>query len=191
MIYNWLDILLICFLAAFIIEGLTQGFSRVLIGLVATLVGILVAAWCYGVAGAFLIPFVRSSAVANILGFLIVFIGVQILGALLAWGISKLFKWSGLTWLDRLLGASFGALKAALVGICLVMILTAFPMKKLPDGVAGSRLAPYYAHGAVIMIQAAPMELKAGFQATYDELKKFWSENVPPNRKRSIETATI
>ena len=191
MTYNWLDIVLICLMVAFIIEGVAQGFSRLLVGLIATVMGILIAAWCYGVAGGLLLPFVSSQAVANVVGFLIVFIGVQIVGALLGWAIARLFKWSGLSWLDRMLGAGFGALKAALVGICLVMILTAFPMKKLPEGLATSRLAPYYVEGAVIMIHAAPMELKAGFQATYEQLKKFWSENIPPNHRSSIETATI
>lgn len=132
MTLNWLDITLLVLLAAFVAQGIAQGFTRVAVGLASTVLGILLAAWFYGVAGAFFQPFVSSKAVANIIGFVVIFVGVQLAGALVAWGLSKLFRWSGLSWLDRTLGGVFGALKAALVAIALVMVLTAFPGHACP-----------------------------------------------------------
>lgn len=191
MTLNWLDYCLLFLLAAFIVEGAIQGFSRLIIGLVATITGLLFAAWGYGLAGAFLLPFVSSKSVANVIGFLLVFIGVQVLGALLAFAVARLFKWTGLSWLDRLLGATAGAVKGAVIGIGIVMILTAFPLKQLPEGVAKSSLAPYAILGADVLAQAAPMEFRYGFQQTYERLKKFWTDYSPASRRNAPDTVSF
>lgn len=188
--FNWLDFVLIFFLVIFVIEGFAQGFSRLIIGLVATVLAILFAAWTYGVAGSFFEPYVSSKAISNVIGFILVFAAVQILGALLAWGVAKLFKWTGLTWIDRILGGLFGAVKAALIGIAFVMLLTAFPMRQMPEAVAASEFAPYAVEGAQVLSNVAPREFKAAFQATYDRLQAFWAENGPRPRK-SVDKATF
>jgi membrane protein required for colicin V production len=161
--------------AIFILQGVRQGFTRLAIGLAATLLGIVLASWMYGSAGAFLIPYLSSRALANIAGFLLVFIGVQVVGSLLALGLSRLYKWTGLTVLDRMLGAVFGVVKAALVGIVIVMILTAFPLNPVPNSIKDSIAAPYLIEASHILVQLAPRELKDGFSATYDRIKKIWS----------------
>ncbi len=184
---NWLDIVLLILFALFVFEGLRHGFSRVAIGLIATVLGLFLASWFYGVAGAFLMPYVSSKSIANIGGFLMVFFGVQIAGALLGWLLSRMFKWTGLSWLDRILGAALGALKAALVGIILVMILLAFPIRQVPASVAQSQLAPHLVEAAYVLVYMTPREFKDGFLATYDRIKKIWSgHEVAPLQKDSV-----
>jgi len=178
---NWFDLILLILLAVFVVQGLMRGFSRVAIGLAATVLGILLAAWFYGVAGAWFKPFVQNSAVASICGFLTILLAVQGAGALLAWVVSRMFKTVGLGWLDRLLGAGFGAAKAALVGIALSLILTAFPLSKTaPESLASSQLAPYLAHAAALLAYATPHELKSGFDKTYKALQDLWRRHAPP-----------
>jgi len=172
---NWLDILLLVLLAVFVFEGIRQGFTRVAIGLVATVVGLFLASWFYGVAGSFLIPYVSSKSISNIAGFLMAFVGVQFAGALLGWLLSRIFKWTGLSWLDRTLGAGLGAVKAGLIGIILVMILLAFPIRQVPASVAGSTLAPHLVEASYVLVYLTPRELKNSFLATYDRIKKIWS----------------
>ncbi len=172
---NWLDVVMAVLAAIFVIQGLRQGFTRLAIALVATLFGIILASWMYGAAGAILIPFLSSRSLANIAGFLLVFIGVQLAGSLLAWGLARLFKWTGLTVLDRMLGAVFGVVKAALVGIVFVMILTAFPLSPVPNSIKDSVCAPYLIEASHVLVQMAPRELKDGFASTYDRIKKIWS----------------
>ncbi|MBI5281037.1 MAG: CvpA family protein [Candidatus Solibacter usitatus] len=172
---NWLDILLCVLLGLFVFQGVRQGFTRLAIGLAATVAGLLLAAWFYGAAGAFLIPYVSSKAIANIFGFLAVFIGTQIAGTLLGLLLAKLFKWSGLSWLDRLMGAVFGFIKTALVGMVLVMVILAFPVKPVPAAVAQSRIAPYLIEASHILAHLAPREFRDGFVSTYDRIKKLWS----------------
>jgi membrane protein required for colicin V production len=172
---NWLDIFLSILAAAFIFEGVRRGFSRLLIGLLATLAGLLMACWFYGSAGSFLSPYVSARAVANVAGFLLVFISIQLLGALLGWLLSRVFKWSGLGWLDRLLGAAVGLLKAVLVGIVLIMMLAAFPLKSVPASVAESKVAPYLIEASHVLVYLAPRELKSGFLSTYERIKHVWT----------------
>ncbi len=178
---NWFDLILLILLAVFVVQGLMRGFSRVAIGLAATVLGILLAAWFYGVAGAWFKPFVQNPAIANICGFFAILLAVQGAGALLAWAVSRMFKTVGLGWLDRLLGAGFGAAKAALVGVALSLVLTAFPLSNsAPDSLASSQLAPYLAHAAALFAYATPHEIKSGFDKTHKLLQDLWRRHAPP-----------
>ena len=64
---NWLDFAFLLFLVIFAFQGLAEGFSRLIVGLVATIAGLLIASWCYDVPAAWLLPYVSSRAVANVL----------------------------------------------------------------------------------------------------------------------------
>jgi len=181
---NWLDITLIALLAAFVIEGAAKGFIRQIVGLTALLLGILMGVWFYGSAGAFLLPYVSKPAVANLLGFMIVFVCVQVLGGLAGWTLSKAMKATGLGWLDRLMGCVFGAVKAALAGVVLVLVITAFPFKPLPGAVAGSRFAPYLIDASHAITYLAPRELRDGFVETYQRLREYWIKHDPKSGKK-------
>lgn len=171
---NWLDITIIALLAVFVVEGAAKGFVRQIVGLTALLLGIVLGIWFYGTAGSFLLPYVSKPAIAMLLGFLIVFVGVQLLGGLAGWTLSKAMKATGLGWLDRLMGVAFGTLKAVLAGVVLVLALTAFPIKPLPDAVARSRFAPYLIDASHVITYLAPRELRDGFVETYQRLREFW-----------------
>jgi membrane protein required for colicin V production len=176
---NWLDWVFLVFLAIFAFQGLAHGFSRIAVGLVAAIAGLLIASWCYGLPAPVLLPYVSSKAVANVLGFVLIFVLIQILGGLVALLLSRLFKWTGLGWLDRLLGFAFGAVKAVVVGIVLVLILTAFPIKPVPDSVAHSQVAPYLIDAAHALTYLAPRELRQSFRETYDRVYELWRKEVP------------
>lgn len=176
---NWLDWTLAALLVSFLAQGVLMGFSRVATGLAATVAGILLGLYFYGVAGSFYTPYVKSSGIANVLGFFTIFVVIQIMGGIAGWGLNKIFKWTGLGWMDRLLGAGAGALKGVLVAIVVVMVITAFPVDPVPESVAGSRFAPYVAGASEIVSQLAPHELKGGFAETYGRLKEYWNEHRP------------
>jgi membrane protein required for colicin V production len=182
---NWLDFAFLLFLVIFAVQGFAQGFSRLIVGLVATLAGLLIASWCYDLPASLLSPYVSSKAVANVVGFMLVFVLIQILGGLAGLVISRVFKWTGLGWLDRLLGFAFGALKAVLVGIVLVLILTAFPIKPVPDSVAHSQVAPYLIDAAHALTYLAPRDLRQSFSETYDRIHDLWRKELP---RRKFET---
>jgi membrane protein required for colicin V production len=138
---------------------------------------ILLALWFYGLVGGWLGQYLNSRALANFLGFVLIFIGVNLLGGLVGMAVSRVVKFSGLSFMDHLLGAGFGVLRAGLVAIVLVMAIMAFSSgDKPPASVVHSRLAPYVVDASRVISAMAPHELKTGFQKTYAQVKRAWEE---------------
>ena len=163
-------------ISASLLAGLIRGFARTVVGMVAVLLGIVLGAWCYGVAGGWLRDYVSHRAIANFIGFAIVFVAVVGAGTLVGYLLAKLFKWVGLGWLDRLMGGSLGLLRGALLATVLVMALCAFSRNPPPASVAGSRLAPYLIDAGGGLVAIAPRELKDGFDESHRRVKKMWEQ---------------
>ena len=73
-------------------------------------------------------------------GFLIVFVAVLIVGALLQWLLSKIVKSTGLTGTDRFLGFLFGSVRGAIVVV--VVLIAIRPFVETESWWAASRLRP-------------------------------------------------
>ncbi|MGD0200030.1 MAG: CvpA family protein [Bryobacteraceae bacterium] len=174
---SWLDVVLGLILLLSVIEGLKKGFAQTFIGFVAVILGIFCGLWFYGIPGGFFARFIGPKHLANLLGFVFVFIVVVVVGAAVAALLEKLMKLARLTWLNRLLGGAFGIVRGVLVGAALVLVLMAFSSKLPPESVAGSRLAPYVMGAARLMADAAPREVRDGFQRSYEKLLKILEEH--------------
>jgi uncharacterized membrane protein required for colicin V production len=79
------------------------------VGFIATLLGIFFGFWCYGLVASYFLDYVSSRAIANLIGFFVIFITISLLGAIVGRILGKFFKWVGLSWVDRLLGGAFGS----------------------------------------------------------------------------------
>lgn len=179
---NWFDVLLGLVLVGSVIEGVRLGFARVMIGMAALVTGLVAAAWFYGSVASYLAPYIRSRPVAHVAAFLLILIFVQALGALAGWVCAKLFRWTGLGWLDRLLGLAAGVLKAAMTGVILVLVFSAFPVGLLRDALAGSRAAPYLLEGAQVAVSLCPRQLRDDFGEAYKRLREMWKKRLPARR---------
>jgi membrane protein required for colicin V production len=135
--------------------------------------------WFYGTAAGYLTPLVSSRAAANLGGFLLVFAGVLLLGHLVSYIVGKFLRVTGLSIVDHLLGAAFGAVRGALMAVALLMAVMAFSNADHPPAaIVNSRLAPYVAGAAQLFADVAPHELKEGFRKTYAEVKSAWGTAV-------------
>jgi len=186
---NWIDILLILVIAFSILSGFTAGFARVGIGFVATLLGIFLGFWCYGIAGAYVVDYVSSRAVANLIGFFVIFIGVVFIGAIVGHLLAKLFKWIGLSWLDRALGAGFGVVRGVIIAVALVTVLLAFAPSPPPRSVVNSKLMPYVLDASNFLALLTPHEMKDAFRETKDKVRKAWEDHTAA--ERSAETPKV
>jgi len=172
---NWLDVVLLILLLGSVVTSFSAGLTREVVGLVSMIAALILAIWFYGTAGSFLLPYVSSPGIANFCGFLIVFCGVLILGALLGRALGRLMKVAGLSFVDRLLGAGFGVVRGLLISIAVVLALLAFtPGKSPPNSVVNSRVAPYVIDAARLVSAVAPHELKDGFRKSYEQVKTIW-----------------
>jgi membrane protein required for colicin V production len=70
-------------------------------------------------------------AAKTAMAFAVVFVAVLMAGGIVAWGLSKLVKWIGLGWLDRLAGTAFGLLRGALIVLAAVLMagMTSLPQQ--------------------------------------------------------------
>lgn len=184
---NWLDFVIILILGFSVAEGIAKGFARVGIGLAAAIVGLLLGIWFYGFAGHYLIPYVSSKGVANFIGFWVVFLACLTAGGLLGMGLSALFKWAGLGWMDRTLGSIFGFARGLVGAIAIVLVLVAFTPDSPPEAVARSHWAPYLIGASNVLAEIAPRELKDSFLESYEQLKETWNEHVPKPKLRLPE----
>jgi membrane protein required for colicin V production len=179
---NLLDAGIALILLVSVVTAARAGFSREVIGLAAVVLAAICGIWFYGTAGAFLLPYVSSPQVAHFAGFALVFLSIMLLGAIAAHIVSRLLKTVGLTWLDRILGAMFGAVRGILICVVLVMVLVAFSPGPAgagaPHSVVGSRFAPYVIGTARVIVSIAPHEMKDGFRAHYDQVRQAWDHAV-------------
>jgi membrane protein required for colicin V production len=177
---NWLDLVILIVMALSILSAVRKGFSREVIGLAAAIFGLVLGLWFYGSAGAYFEPYVSSPEIAKFLGFGVVFLGVLIAGGLLGWVISRFLKKTGLSWVDRSLGAAFGIVRGLLISLALVTMLVAFAPGSSaaapPQAIVHSRLAPYVMEASHVLTSIAPHDLKTEFQKRYDQVKQQWDQ---------------
>jgi membrane protein required for colicin V production len=185
---NWVDWLFVITLLLSAGNGLHEGFVRLGIGFAALIVGFFSASWFGGVAAGWLMPYIDSRPLAALAGFLLVFTGVVVAGAILAALLVRMLKIVGLSWFDRLLGGAFGLLRGFIVVVVVALVFTAFAPKSLPAAVDESRFAPYVFRGARVLAEMTPYELRASFNRTYENLRGLWKEATQHKQlRRRIE----
>jgi membrane protein required for colicin V production len=123
------------------------------------------------VAGQWLRPYVSHEILASAAGFLMVFFGVIIVGAILSSIVRRFLKAVGLSMVDRLLGAIFGIARGLMIATGIILTLVFFTSGK---AVVQSRMAPYLIEVSQTAIKVAPRDLQDRFQHQYDELRSSW-----------------
>jgi len=167
---RWPDWTIIFVILLSTIQAGASGFFREAFGIAGLVFGYLLAAWQYHRAAAWYGSFLKSGTVAEIAGFLTIFLGVVVLagiaGRIVRWAVKE----SGLSFLDRVLGAAVGLLRGSLVVAIVLLVMTAFsPATKW---LAGSELAPYFLVVGRAAIWLAPSELRVRFYQGLDLLHR-------------------
>jgi membrane protein required for colicin V production len=183
---NWFDIVLLLILFTSTVSGLRAGLARVIIGLVSTVVGLLTGFWCYRMVAVKILPLVQTETAANILGFLIIFFGVLIVGSVLSALLSRLFQWIGLSWFNHLLGGAAGLVRGALVIAALVDVAVAFSPSPTPRFISNSQVLPYADELSGWLVQLAPRELKDMFVEQMENLKRIRKQPKQDNPEEAF-----
>ncbi len=146
-------------------------------------VGFLCATWSYGMAGEQLVGVTGSRPLANLLGYLLIFIGVLVVGALFGIVLTRILRVVGLSWADRLLGAGFGLVRGMVLVTVFLWIVTALtPLA--PKALVGSITAPHALRAGRLLSALAPFELKNGFERSYRQLVSLWRS--PPQERLNM-----
>ncbi len=174
-IWNWLDYILAAIVVASVITAMMKGFVQELISLASVLIGLVVAAIGYSRAALWFDDLTKSHEIALGLGFLVLFLGTLLVGALVGVVARKLIKTAGIQWFDRFLGGLFGLVRGVLVDAILLMALLAFAIK--PDAVRQSALAPNVTTGTRVVALVMPGSLRAQFHLGFEKFREALIQN--------------
>jgi membrane protein required for colicin V production len=172
--WSFLDVLFIIILLVSIIFALMKGLARELISLAALIGGFILAVLYYYIPAGMFKEFSKTEAIANLIGFVIIFFGCILIGAIVSFFVNRFIKAAALKWFDRLLGGVFGLLRGWAIASMLVVALIAFPIRD--DFMARSVLAPYLLAGARIAVYCVPQKLKDQFNEQYLKALHTWSQ---------------
>lgn len=148
---NYLDLIILVCLGVGAVVGLTHGFAKELIGIMSIGLGIIGAKILSPMVASWLQAYVAmSDIVARLLSYVIIFVGIWAIGVMLGKLINKFLRDLSLGWLNRLLGAVFGAFKYTLA-LSLVLNLLALIEPKLPVIPEADRAAAQYYEPALAL----------------------------------------
>ena len=118
-----LDIVIIAFFVWGAVSGFMKGFIKQLATLLGIIVGLLAAKALYSmVAEQYISKITESATIAQILAFVLIWIGVPLLFTLFAEIFTRALEVISLGWLNRFLGAGLGALKFLILVSLLVSV---------------------------------------------------------------------
>ena len=165
-----LDSFLVALMLFTTVISWVKGFTRELISLGALVWGFLLAAWFYRGLAYHLTPYARTENVAAFTAFFIILLTTVVLGGFVSQLAGKMVDKAGLRGLDRLLGAGFGLVRGFLYGVVIVLALTVFPLGN--EALGDSRLGPYFAQGARVLVTLTPGEMRDRFRRGQRPQKK-------------------
>ena len=173
---NFFDIIVIIILGYCLIRGVFRGLIKELSSIIGVLGGFYAAFTYYTLLAKPLSKWIANTGYLNILSFLIIFCGVFIIISILGVIINYLLKIALLSWLDRILGSVFGAMKGILIVSVLFIALTAFLPKGVPV-IKDSHLSPYVALVSEKIAKVVSKDMKHAFSSKITTLKKAWKKN--------------
>jgi membrane protein required for colicin V production len=149
---NWLDVVLAIVFILSIIVSVRQGLIKEATSLIGLIVALLIASRLYRAASEALSDKVGSgpllATASFILVFLIVYLGVLLLGHIL----SKSLKILKMQWLDRLLGSVFGAARGVLMLVFILITLLLILPSSSPSSILQSSFVYTYSRPVIKMV---------------------------------------
>jgi membrane protein required for colicin V production len=119
---NWVDWVIIIVLTLSTLLSLWRGFVREALSLAAWIVAFISASMFADPLAATLLSAIDNTTGRYIAAYVLIFVGVLVLGTILNGLMAKLVKLSGLSLLDRLLGTLFGFTRGLIVVLVVVFI---------------------------------------------------------------------
>jgi membrane protein required for colicin V production len=159
---NLADWLIVGAILLSVVLAASQGLIYEVFSLSGVIVGYLLAVWWYSSAAAWFMPVMKTAALANVAGFITIFVGAVLLAGVVGRIARAGAKAVGLRWFDRVLGGAFGFIR----GVMFVTVLLLGVASWAPDSewIARSQFAPYMLVMARAAVWVAPSEVRTHFR---------------------------
>jgi len=141
---NFLDIILICIIALFVLRGFVRGLIQEVLSLIAIVLALFLASHFDHLIAPHLELYIESSITVSALSYALIFIGTLIVFWLITKLIRSVLELSLLGWIDRTAGGVFGLIEGVL--ICLVGLMFLQTFAPDADILTESYLAPHAQH---------------------------------------------
>jgi membrane protein required for colicin V production len=166
---NPLDWLLAILLTYSVVRAAMRGFFQESFALGGLVIGFLLACWFYIAASKQLSGLIASAPLAQMAAFLLILAATMVIASLMGRILRKTASAVGLGFMDRLLGAIFGLVRGALLGLALLLSIMAF----LPTGpwIQQSKLLPYFLEAAHAVSFVMPVDLKRRLADGSEQIK--------------------
>jgi len=161
---NWLDIVVIIFLAITTITGLSRGLIKTIIPLVGVVLAVVLAGQFYDSVAGWLSHWMHSPSQANIAGFAIIFVVVVIVSLIIATLLSKFLSLLLLGWVDKLGGAVIGFLIGGFVVGAILTIITKYHFLGMQGTFQNSNLASFFVAHFNMVLPLLPKEFDSARQ---------------------------
>ncbi len=167
MIFNWLDIVLFIVIGVTLVFGIIKGLVRQIIGILAVIVGLILALVYYPYIAYLFGRVISSQVLSHFLGFILIFLAILCLGGIISWLVSKMIK-GPLKFMNHLLGGGLGLIKGILICGVFVFALLIFPVNV--KALENSFVAPYCLKMTKVVVGLIPQELKESFKEAYEDI---------------------
>lgn len=174
---SWADVAIVAVVLLSALLAAAQGFFFEIFSLAGAVIGYLLAAWGYTRVAPLIEPYVKTTLVANIAAFLVIFLAATLLASAIGRLVRASMKEVGLRWFDRLLGALFGLARGLLVVMVIALALASFTPES--PVLSNSRLAPYLLVAARAAVWLAPTQVRMQFRAGMDALSGLRKDGKP------------
>ncbi len=176
MALNAFDLFVLVLAGLLALLGLLKGLTRLLIGIGALVAAFILAARLHPQVGVLFHGVVQMpEPLANLAGYLTIFLGTMLAGALLGRLLRGVLKAAMLGWADRLAGGVAGVAAALLAAALVLLPIIAY----VPTGdrlLRGSVLAPYVAGIAALADVLAPEGFAERYEERIDALRRYWGQ---------------
>ncbi|MDI9484467.1 MAG: CvpA family protein [Bacillota bacterium] len=165
MIGKWIDLVILVFLALGLLKGFKRGLVRELFSLLGAILAIIIAYHSYQtVALRLLEHYALSTWQAQALSFVVLLVGISLLGVFFGYVWSKALSYTPFSVLDHIGGAAFGAAKVGAVVLILLLFL----------GAANISFIDTLLDESVVVEQIGVL-----LPFVYDYLDQYWPEQLP------------
>lgn len=163
---NWVDLAIAGVIAWSTFSAFRAGLIRVVVSLISTVVGAVLAGRLYAQLAGNIDFLVETPEVRNLLAFVAIFGGLIVLGQVLAAMMRTASSLLFLGPIDHLGGAVFGFVQGLLVVELLLFAVTTFPATPgLARGLEGSTLVPVFINRIPVFERLLPVEFRAAIEA--------------------------
>lgn len=163
---NWLDLAIAAVIAWSTFSAFRSGLIRVVVSLISTLVGAVLAGRLYSQLAENIDFIAGAPEVRNLLAFVAIFGGLIVLGQVLAMVLRTASSLLFLGPIDHLGGAVIGFVQGLLVVELLLFAVTTYPATpSLARALEGSTLAPVFINRIPVFERLLPVEFRAAISA--------------------------